>query len=82
MEITKIVTGKRPWQALDSSELIVFVIWEYFWVGGWGVSQPGNLNGSCVHDPVAGVLELQLSSGRARSPVPLGFVHLNVDQMV
>ena len=28
-------------------------------IGGWGVSQPGNLNGSCVHDPVAGVLELQ-----------------------
>ena len=26
-------------------------------IGGWG-AQPGNLNGSCVRDPVAGALEL------------------------
>ena len=27
-------------------------------IGGWG-AQPGNLNGSCVRDPVAGALEFE-----------------------
>ena len=36
-------------------------------IGAWGI-KPGNLNGSCVRDAVAGALEFDLSSGA----VPLG----------
>ena len=69
----RLLAGMHPWSpgavrralaplpptSLSAFRLVLSVIILSWGIGGWGVSQPGNLNGSCVHDPVAGVLELQ-----------------------
>ena len=53
-------------------------------IGGWGVFQPGNLNGSCVRDLVAGDIfeNSPPSSSSLGSLVPLVMVHMNVDEML
>ena len=53
------------WSACESTVIPLFPQPPYhtkcgligIYIGGWG-AQPGNLNGSCVRDPVAGALEL------------------------
>ena len=46
--------------------------------------QPGNLNGSCVRDLVAGDIfeNSPPSSSSLGSLVPLVMVHMNVDEMI
>ena len=46
-----------------------------------GESQPGNLNGSCVRDLVAGDI-FENSLPPLGSLVPLVMVHMNVDEMI